>query len=178
VARSSLRGEGLSAEIAALFGPDEAARIAAADHMPSYVALKMADLLREACDHLGLEPFMFLQIDRERAALIDHLGACERILKTPLPKVYAIKIRRFIAMFLITFPFALLHRVELDWLVPIVTMFVAYPLLALDRIGVELQNPFATTNLSHLPLESITAGIARNLQDLLRERQSLTMNVR
>jgi putative membrane protein len=57
-------------------------------------------------------------------------------------------------------------------------MFVAYPLLALDRIGVELQNPFATSNLSHLPLDSISAGIARNLHDLLKVRQSLSVDVR
>ena len=92
-----------------------------------------------------------MQVDRERAALIDHIGACERILKTPLPLVYAIKIRRFIALFLLTLPFALLHRINGDWLVPFITMMVAYPLMSLDQIGIELQNPFSKANLSHLP---------------------------
>ena len=100
-----------------------------------------------------MDRFAFVQIDKERASLIDHIGACERILKTPLPMVYAIKIRRFIALFLLTLPFALLNRINGDWLVPFITMMVAYPLVSLDQIGIELQNPFCVDNLSHLPLD-------------------------
>jgi predicted membrane chloride channel (bestrophin family) len=103
--------------------------------------------------------------------------ACERILNSPLPRICSINVRRFILMFLITLPFALLHRVKVDWLVPLVTMLVAYPLLALDQIGVELQNPFATSHLNHLPLEAISTTIAGNLRSLLKERQSLAMPV-
>lgn len=59
-----------------------------------------------------MDRFAFLQVDRERALLIDHIGACERILKTPLPLVYAIKIRRFIVLYMIIVPFALVGRVD------------------------------------------------------------------
>jgi len=104
--------------------------------------------------------------------LIDHIGACERILKTPLPQAYAIKIRRFIALFLLTLPFALLHRISGEWMVPLITMMVAYPLMSLDQIGIELQNPFAKANLSHLPLGDISANIEKNLVGLLRIKQS------
>jgi putative membrane protein len=86
--------------------------------------------------------------------------------------VYAIKVRRFILLFLVTLPFALLHRVGADWLVPVVTMLVAYPLLSLDRIGAELQNPFGTEYLSHLPLDDISAGIERTLTGLLKEEDA------
>ncbi len=46
-------------------------------------------------------------------------------------------------------------------------MLVAYPLLALDRIGVELENPFSTRHLSHLPLDALAAAIERNLLGVL-----------
>jgi putative membrane protein len=117
-----------------------------------------------------MDRFAFIQIDKERALLIDHIGACERILKTPLPLVYSIKIRRFIALFLLTLPFALLHRTNGSWIVPLITMFAAYPLISLDQIGVELQNPFAKTNLSHLPLDDISKTIQRNVLCLLDEK--------
>ncbi|HYO26080.1 MAG TPA: bestrophin family ion channel [Lacipirellulaceae bacterium] len=174
VARCSLRGESPCEEIAALVGPVELKRIAASAHMPSYVALQMAHLLREASDADRIDRFAFMQIDRERAALIDHIGACERILKTPLPKVYAIKIRRFIALFILTLPFALLHRLNGDWLVPIITMMVAYPLVSLDQIGIELQNPFSKANLSHLPLGDISATIEKNLLGLLNDEHAVS----
>lgn len=172
VARLSLRGELPSSEITNLVGPENADQIATADHMPSFVALKLGDFLREACEQLEMDRFAFMQIDRERALLIDHIGACERILKTPLPRAYSIKIRRFILLFLVTLPFALLHRSNGNWLDPVITMFVAYPLLSLDQIGVELENPFSTSNLSHLPLDDISATIERNLLAALQMKQA------
>jgi putative membrane protein len=173
VARTSLRGEPVPPEVVALVGPSGAEQITAAVHRPSFVALRLGTLLREAREKSQLDGFAFVQLDKERAALIDHIGACERILKTPLAKVYSIKIRRFIALFLLTLPFALLHRTNGDWLVPIITMLVAYPLISLDQIGIELQNPFTASNLSHLPLEDISQTIEGNLLGLLRAEGEL-----
>ena len=165
VAKFSLRGEPLGPEVAALVGSDGAAAITKSGHMPSFVALVLAGLLREARDRNEFDSFAFVQADRERAQLIDHVGGCERILKTPLPRVYSIKIRRFIAIFLLTLPIALLHRMEIDLLIPWITMMVAYPIISLDQIGVELQNPFDTIRVSHLPLNEITQNIEKNLKD-------------
>lgn len=172
VARLSLRGERASSEVANVIGPQDFDQLARADHMPSFVAMRIGALLREGCEREQMDRFSFLQIDRERATLIDHIGGCERILKTPLPRVYSIKIRRFIFLFLLTLPFALLHRLNRDWLVPILTMLVAYPLLSLDQIGIELENPFSAQSLSHLPLDDISATIERNLLAVLKLKQT------
>lgn len=170
VARASLRGERELPEVRALLGNEAANAIASAEHMPSYVALVLGRLLQQGCEQGGMDRFAFLQMDRERAALIDHIGACERILKTPLPSVCTILIRRFIMLFLLILPFALVYRHGLDtlWLPPLITILVAYPLLALDQIGIQLQNPFSLHNLSHLPLNHISAAIEGNLTALLR----------
>jgi putative membrane protein len=171
VARLSLRGELPSTEVANLVGSEDARRIASAGHMPSFVAATLGDLLHEARETLKMDGFAFMQVDRERALLIDHIGACERIAKTPLPRAYSIEIRCFIATFLFMLPFSLLHLLDNDWLVPFITMLVAYPLLALDQIGVELENPFSTSNLSHLPLDDISANIERDVLSVLKDHQ-------
>lgn len=173
IARASLRGQRPGSEVEALVGAEETGRLGASGHMPSFVAQKLAELLREAREKHGMDAFAFMQADKERAMLIDHIGACERILKTPLPLVYAIKIRRFILFFLVSLPFALLHKMNSQWAVPVVTMLVAYPLTSLDQIAVELQNPFALGNLSHLPLDDISATIERNVHGLLGAEESL-----
>src|SRR5581483_4028451 len=111
-----------------------------AEHMPSFVVLTLAQLLQEGRTRLHLDPFVYIEIDRERGSLVDHVGGCERILKSPLPAVYAIEIRRFICFFLVTLPFALLDKLDYHWVNPLVTMVVAYILLSLDEIGIELQN--------------------------------------
>ena len=175
VTRHALRGERTIPEVARLLGDDEARRIAGTEHMPNDVNRSIADLLRQARDDQGLDAFAFLQIDRDRATLIDHLGGCERILSAPLPRVYSINIRRFIFLYLATLPFALLE--QLDWLTPVITFLVAYPILALDQIGIELQNPFNTTNMGHLPLDEICAKIEKNLLALLEERPDIADEV-
>ena len=163
VARASLRQEAIPARVIRLVGAGNASGLSNAQHTPSAVALHIARHLRSALDSGKIDSFAFLQIDKERALLIDHIGACERIMRTPLAMAYSIKIRRFIALFLLSLPFALIHSVSSCWLVPVITMLVAYPLLSLDQIGVELQNPFDTRNLSHLPLDDISLNIEKNV---------------
>ncbi len=167
VVRHTLRREPLGPEVVDLVGPEMAQQIAAAEHRPSFVALKLAELLREASEKWGMDRFAFLQIDRERALLIDNYGGCERILNTPMPQAYSIKIRHFLMLFLLTLPLTLLHRFDSVLLIPVVTMLVAYPLLSLDELGIELQNPFSVTNLSHLPLDDISMTIQANVLNLL-----------
>jgi len=164
ICRRSLRGERDLPEIQNLLGADAAREIAAAGHMPNYISRKLARLLRQAVEEGTIDRFEFLQMDRERALLIDHLGACERIMKTPLPLAYSIKIRRFIVLFLTLLPFALLERIGA--LTPLFTMLVAYPLLSLDLIGHELQNPFSQARISHLPLDDICQTIETNLMEI------------
>ena len=169
VTRRNLRHQRLVPELKHLIGPEEAERIAHAQHMPTAVSMKIATLLREARDRGSLDPSAFLRAEDQRGFLIDHLGGCERILKTPLATAYVVLIRRFILLFLVTLPFALLRRVE--WQTQIVTMLVSYPILALDNIADDLQHPFSTRSINHLPLDDITATIEGNLLALLAENE-------
>lgn len=165
VCRRSLRGERDLPEVAALLGESVTHRVAVAEHMPSFASARLAELLRQARDEMGMDPFAFLQVDRERATLLDHLGGCERILATPLTRIYAIHIRRFIFLYLATLPFAILNKI--GWLTPLATVLVAYAILSLDQIGVELQNPFHKKNMGHLPLDELTLKLETNLRALL-----------
>lgn len=171
-ARMSLRGEKSCEALERLIGSDRVQEIVTTQHPPSTVNYKLCALLRQACEIHGMDRFFFLQAERERAQLIDHIGACERILKTPLALAYSIKIRRFIALFILTLPFALMHSFDNIVLVPLVTMLAAYPLFSLDQLGIELQNPFNRQHLSHLPLDEISANIESNLLSLLEENST------
>ena len=167
-ARLSLRGERTPTALINMLGPDGAERVLGAEHMPSAVARLIGEALHDARDRLGLDGFALLRIDTERAALIDHIGGCERVLKTPLPLAYRVEIRRFVVAFLGSLPFALVDR--LAWWTPVVTMLIALPLLAVDKIGTELQYPFSTDSLNHLPLDEICATIEQNLLAMLESQ--------
>jgi putative membrane protein len=169
-ARASLRGEQVPPEVRALLGEQWAAEVRRAENMPMFVAFRIGEFMRLACDEMGMDPLGFRQASQERLQLIDHYGACEKILKTPIPRAYAVNIRRIIFLYLAATPFALLDRI--GWLTPLATMLVAYPILALDQLGVELQSPFATKSLNHLPLDDITRGIETDLLALLAQSQT------
>lgn len=163
----SLRGEREIPEVVALLGEEAAAKIAKAEHMPTFVSLRIAEILREGYEGLTIDRFALLEAEKSRALLIDHLGGCERILNSPLPLAYAIDIRRFIVLFLSTLPFALLTK--LGSLMPLATIMIAYPIMALDDIGAELQNPFDRHRVGHFPLDRVCATIESHLFALLEE---------
>jgi putative membrane protein len=168
--RRSLRGQRDVPELAALLGTDAARQVSRAQHMPSFVARELASLLGEARRRPdGLDGFAFLEADRQCELLIDDIGACERIHKTPLAYPYAVMIRRFIVVYLVLVPFGLVASA--GWATPAVTLFIAAPILALDHIGTELQNPFSESSLGHLPLDEICSNIEANLFALLTEAQ-------
>lgn len=171
-AKARLRSETVVPELVPLLGEKEAYRVQSAEHLSLCVALHLEKLLRQAClSEDAMNRFAFLQAERERAGLIDHLGGCERIRSTPLASVYSIMISRFILLYLATLPFALLHKFEVEWLAPVVTVFVAQPVLVLDQLGIELQQPFSKRSISHLPLDDICRNIEKNLLALLQQEQ-------
>lgn len=166
VTRRALREERSMPEVVALVGEAEAAHIGVARHMPSHVAGKLAALLRRAREANALDDFAFLQLERERAALLDYVGGCERILKTPIPEVYSVTIRRLVVLYLCALPFALVGPAGL--LAPVYAILIAYPILTLEQIGAELQNPFVTRSLSHLDLEGICRTIEEDVHAVCR----------
>ncbi|MCA9267228.1 MAG: hypothetical protein KDA41_02095, partial [Planctomycetales bacterium] len=159
--RHSLRAERDLDDMRCLLREQEVDELAAAQHMPMHVAARLADSLRHALDAGGMDRFAFLQAEQQRSLLIDHIGACERILGTPLAKAFSVKIRRFLFLYLIALPFGIFDKAGV--MTPVIVMLVSYPLLSLDQIGIELQNPFSARRLSHLPLHDICRTIQDNL---------------
>lgn len=181
VIRCSLRDDTTLTEISRLVGRANAKRVSDASHMPTFVATIMAQMLSEGRRE-GMSRYAFLQAEQQRSMIIDYLGGCERIRNTPLARASAIQVRQFILMFLVALPFALMGEFAdsatfdvggLDfnhgiYLIPLFVMLLALPMLSLDRIGMELQNPFDTRRIDHLPLDAICHTIERNLMEVLK----------
>ncbi len=166
--RMSLRGQrDTEALVRVLGSTSKAQRVIDARHMPTCVATEVAHLLATVRASGTMDGFVFMEVDRERAALIDHVGACERILRTPTPRVHSIKLRRFILMYLLAVPLALASSSLV--ITVIATALISYPLLAIDQIAYELENPFSTLRESHLPLDLICDTIEKDLAALRPE---------
>jgi putative membrane protein len=166
--KNNLRGITAVGEVKHLLDDDIYAQLKQWQHKPNLISSKLASMLLKMQENGNLNQFSFLKAEELREAILDCQGACERILKTPMPFVMAIKSRQFILLFLIILPVALVdYSVYIN---PLIVTLVAYALFSLDQIGVELQNPFSVENLSHLPLNDICCTIENNVMEIKKAR--------
>jgi putative membrane protein len=140
------------------------------DNPPNVISALIAKELNNATKQNILDHFSFLAAEHQRGKITDAQGACERILATPMPHVMAIKSRRFIFIYLLALPFALVNYSIL--VSPLIYSLISYAFLALDQISIELQNPFSIENLSHLPLDEICLNIEKNIRELEKMKLS------
>jgi putative membrane protein len=93
-----------------------------------------------------------LACDASVTALVDALGGCERILKTPMPFAYAQHIKTLVFLFCFTAPFVMVDAMR--WLTPVGAGLLAFALFGIDEIGVEIEDPFGY-DANDLPLDDI-----------------------
>jgi putative membrane protein len=158
--RRWLRGETEWPEIQALLPQDAYEALARASHPPLHAADELSRQLAALARRGGLHPMMAATAEGEIVALVNCLGGCERIRKTPTPLGYVVLSQRLIAVVLASLPFALIDRVGV--FTPLVTMAVAYPILLIEGLGSELDNPFGH-DVNDLPLTRICKTIEENL---------------
>lgn len=166
--KNALRGFTSTDEVKHLLDNNTYTQLQQWQHKPNFISSKLAELLSRMQKNDKLDQFSFLKAEELREIILDCQGACERILKTPMPFVMAIKSRRFILLFLIILPVALVNYSV--YINPLIVTLVAYALFSLDQIGVELQNPFSIDKLSHLPLNDICNTIENNLIEMKKSK--------
>lgn len=140
------------------------AELAAAAHPPLAIAIKLSDGVREARAAGLVTDYQQMTIDQNVQLLVDCIGACERIHRTPLPFAYVVHLRRALILYCYSLPLVLLPH--FGWATIAVTLFVSYVLLGIEEIGVEICDPFGTDD-NDLPLERLCATITADLRALL-----------
>jgi len=113
-------------------------------------------------------------IEGQIASIIDGLGGCERILRTPVPFAYAHHIKGFLTLFCFTVPLALLG--SMGWYTPVASAVVAYALFGIDEIGVEIEDPFGY-DANDLPLDTIGDNLAIDVDQTVAGSSSDTRAV-
>lgn len=103
-------------------------------------------------------------LDANVVALMDALGGCERIARTPVPFAYAQHIKWFVTLFCFTVPFVMVD--SMSWGTPLAAPILAFALYGIDEIGVEIEDPFGD-DPNDLPMEAVGETIGRSVQDLL-----------
>jgi putative membrane protein len=105
-------------------------------------------------------------IDGNLSLLIQALGGCERIRRTPIPFAYAQHIKVFLALFCYTVPFAMAD--SLQAYTPIASAVLAYAMFGIDEIGIEIEDPFGT-DPNDLPLDRLEKVVDMSVAEVFAQ---------
>jgi len=162
-AMNGLRGKKSIEGARDLFDASRVTEIEKADHPALYCAREITRTLREARAQKIISDYDFVYIDNNVQLLMDYVGGCERIHRTPLPFAYLVHLRRALLIYCLTLPLALVR--DFGWETVFATFAIAYVFFGIEEIGVEIEDPFGVDE-NDLPLESICGTIRRNLLEL------------
>lgn len=138
----------------------EIGEVTASQHPALAVAVKMTECLMEGRRLDAYSDIIHGALDRNVQALIDHLGGCERIRKTPLPFAYVVHLRRALVVYCFSLPFALVDT--FGWTTVLDVLLLSYTYFGIEEIGVEIEGPFGHDD-NDLPLDDICEAIHHNV---------------
>ncbi len=144
--------------------PSQYDKLKTMNHPPLEVALWIGDYLQLQYQRGCLDVYQLTAMQALLNNLVDALGACERILKTPLPVAYSTHLRQLVILYALSLPFQLVE--SLSWATGLVVGIFSFTILGIEEIALEIENPFGT-DPNDLPLDSICKTMLRNIEDLI-----------
>ena len=139
-------------------------------HIPNHIALQIFEIIAEAHRNGDINEGDYINIKAQHQSLLDILGACERIKKTPIPFSYAVYLKLFITVYGILLPFALINTFAFAT-IPLV-MFIFFALLGVELLGEEIEDPFGR-DCNDLPTGDIAHTIKNNVFEILEHRSEV-----
>lgn len=159
-----LRGERLNSEIEALMPAERYQILQRMNHPPLEIAFWIADYLQHQHERDCLNTYQLSAMLKLLDEMVDVLGSCERIVKTPIPLAYAIHLKQLLLIYCLTLPFPMVD--ELHGWTGLVVALISFAVFGIEEIGIEIENPFGY-DANDLPLDAICATMQRNIQDLI-----------
>lgn len=106
----------------------------------------------------------YIVLDKNMNALLDSLGACERIKNTPIPYSYMLFLKKFIIIYVTTLPLAFVG--VFGYYAALISTFVFYVLVSMEVLAEEIEDPFGTDD-NDLPTDTISEKIKQNVTEIL-----------
>ncbi|MBF8779529.1 effector protein [Pseudomonas fulva] len=163
-----LKGETCPSELIAFITPDEFERRNGSNNFANDILSGSAALLAKEYQAGRLDSIRLARLESTLVDLSNAQGGMERIANTPLPYPYVYFPRLFISLFCLIVPIGLVE--SLGWFTPLASTVVGFMLLAIERIGTDLQSPFRFSE-HQIQMDTICETIERNLESMQREAQ-------
>lgn len=164
--RAHLKGTSCAEAAGPYLARHELSMAEGSSNFPNDILNSTAQLLVRELNQGRLDSIRLARIESTLVDMSNCQGGMERINNTPLPYPYVYFPRLFTTLFCIIMPMGLVST--LGWYTPVVSSVVGFMLLALERIGTELQAPFADSQ-HQIAMDSLCTTIEKNLRSLLQE---------
>jgi putative membrane protein len=159
-----LRRQPLNEELRVLVSQKQYESLLLMNHPPLEIAFWISDYLQLQYQRDRLHIYQLSELQKLLDTIIDVLGGCERILKTPIPLAYAIHLKQLLLIYCLTLPFQVISNV--GWWTGPLTALISFILFGIEEIGIEIEDPFGC-DPNDLPLDSICKTMLRNIEDLI-----------
>ncbi|HEY9876146.1 MAG TPA: bestrophin family ion channel [Candidatus Obscuribacterales bacterium] len=159
-----LRSQAINSELEMLMSPSRYFKLKTMNNPPLEIAFWIGDYLQQQYKRNCINLYQMNALNDVLNSMVDVLGGCERILKTPMPMAYAIHLKQMLLIYCLLLPFQLVH--DLSWATGPIVALISFTLFGIEEIGVEIENPFGH-DANDLPLDAICATMRRNIEDLI-----------
>ncbi|MTJ11765.1 hypothetical protein FJR11_03970 [Anabaena sp. UHCC 0187] len=159
-----LRGEPINSDLEALMPDSKYITLKIMNNPPLEVAFWISDYLQQQYNRNCINSYQLASMQKLLDMLVDNLGACERILKTPIPLAYSIHLKQLLLLYCFLLPFQIVQ--SLGWWTGLISALISFTLLGIEAIGLEIENPFGHDE-NDLPLDAICKTMKRNIDDLI-----------
>lgn len=159
-----LREEKVNEELAVLMPEKLYVKLKDMNNPPLEIAFWIGDYLQDRYTHNCLNAYQLTALFQLLDGLVNALGACERILKTPIPLAYSIHLKQLLLIYCLMLPFQVVS--EFTWLTGFIVGLVSFTLFGIEEIGIEIENPFGY-DANDLPLDAICQTMQTNIEDLI-----------
>ncbi|MBD6615511.1 hypothetical protein FNW02_06575 [Komarekiella sp. 'clone 1'] len=158
-----LRREQVSSELSPLMSPSRYQTLINTNHPPLKIAYWIGDYFQHQEQRQSIDMFELIALHQLLDEMVNILGGCERILKTPVPLVYTITLKMLLMMYFLMLPWGLVSG--LHWFTGPTLAFLSFILLGIDEIGAEIEEPFGH-DPNDLPLDAICLTMLRNVNEI------------
>ncbi|HHP7245779.1 MAG TPA: bestrophin family protein [Elainellaceae cyanobacterium] len=159
-----LRHQPVNDELKALMSPEQYEKLSRMNHPPLEIAFWIGDYLQRQYQRDRLNVYQLSNMQTTLNSMIDVLGGCERILKTPIPLAYAIHLKQILLVYCLTLPFQMVNNT--GWWTGPFAALISFIVFGVEEIGIEIEDPFGC-DPNDLPLDEICKTMLRNIEDLI-----------
>lgn len=159
-----LRHEAVDAEVEALVPPEHFLQLQASACPPLRIAVWIEDYLQQQYQTGRVYIYQSTQLNSLLGRMVDTLGVCERILRTPMPLAYNIHLKQLLLIYCFLMPLGIVHELEL--LTGPLVFLVSFMLFGVEEIGLEIENPFGHDD-NDLRLDAICKTMHHNIEEMI-----------